>query len=213
MSPEGGSVVPAGSEVIIYVNMLQGGTSAVVPDMVGVRLADALKMLNENNLKKGIITEVADDAPAGTVIEQSMPAGTKVAGNTAIDLTVSKGPAVQTYSNVHFQVPSGPTDGSGGPYEYQVKITVDGNTHQTVNVTNTMTVTINTFTVSKNNTKIRVYLVYGSVENLYLVFNASNTESDCRKESGTEASTWPFRAMVTSWYMPDLTWRRRFGLY
>ena len=213
MSPEANSVVPAGSEVIIYVNMLQGGTTSIVPDMLGERLADALKMLNENNLKKGVITEVADDAPAGTVIEQSMPAGTKVAGNTAIDLTVSKGPATQTYSGIQFQAPSGP-DVGGVIQQYEVKITVDGVTHQTVQVTNATAITINTFTVSKNNTKIKVFLVYNSVEYQYLVFNASNTESSCVKESGTETGgAWPFRALMSGGYLPDLCARRRFGLY
>ncbi len=60
-----------------------------VPDVIGLEQAVALAALEANELTGGTITEEACDAGlAGTVIDQSRPAGAEVAPGCAIDLLV-----------------------------------------------------------------------------------------------------------------------------
>jgi beta-lactam-binding protein with PASTA domain len=70
------------------------GTAAVVPipDVVGQALDKATANLQMLDLQVGAVPELADPAPAGEVIKQSIKPGTKVAKGQAVDLTVSKGP-------------------------------------------------------------------------------------------------------------------------
>lgn len=193
MSPAADSVVLTDSEVTIYVNMLEIVSSTEVPDLLGRSLTEAYNLLSEANLRRGKVDMVTSNEPYGTVIAQSMPKGTKVAIDTAIDLTVSKGPEAQTYSNVSFSLPNGPLDG-GVPQTYDVIITVDGAGHQSFQNTNAGNCRINTFTVTHDNTKIRVYLRYNSVDYEYMVFNASNKELRCTVELDKSQNTWPFSA-------------------
>jgi len=68
-----------------------GGSKVAVPDVLGGDQAAATQKLQDAGLKLGEVTEEATDAPAGTVIAQSPVAGEKVAKDSAVDLTVSKG--------------------------------------------------------------------------------------------------------------------------
>lgn len=64
-----------------------------VPDISGKSLAEATSTLEENNLRKGNVTEVHSDTfEDGTIIETDPIAGEKIEEFTPIDMVVSKGP-------------------------------------------------------------------------------------------------------------------------
>ncbi|HEC56567.1 MAG TPA: PASTA domain-containing protein, partial [Candidatus Syntrophoarchaeum butanivorans] len=60
-----------------------------VPDLIGVPLDDAEKLLKSVNLEKGRVTEERSESPPGTVISQSIEAGKEVEAGSAIDLVVA----------------------------------------------------------------------------------------------------------------------------
>lgn len=66
--------------------------TTTVPAVVGELFADATDDIVAANLVVGVVTEVIDDSPAGTVLAQSPDAGTEVETGSAVDLTVSLGP-------------------------------------------------------------------------------------------------------------------------
>jgi predicted flap endonuclease-1-like 5' DNA nuclease len=64
-----------------------------VPSVIGLGLDDAAAALDDAGLTVGAIDAEARDAPADAVVGQSPPAGESVPVGTAVDLTVSAGPA------------------------------------------------------------------------------------------------------------------------
>jgi len=90
-SPEGGESAPLGSDVQIEVS--KGPDLLTVPDVAGMTQAAAESALTAERLVIGTVNEVWNDiVAAGLVISQSPVAETVVAGGTAVDLEVSKGP-------------------------------------------------------------------------------------------------------------------------
>ncbi len=73
-----------------------------VPKVVGLTKTGASTLIHNTGLSVGATTQKFDDkVPTGIVIDQSPAAGTKVAASTAVNLTVSLGPAgVVTVPNV-----------------------------------------------------------------------------------------------------------------
>lgn len=68
-----------------------GGVGVVgVPDLVGSDVAAAERVAGDAGLQVDT-REIEDDAPAGTVVGQSIPAGTRVASDTGFVLEVSSG--------------------------------------------------------------------------------------------------------------------------
>jgi hypothetical protein len=63
------------------------------PDFVGADLPSAVSVLYENDMNFVIVEVYNADTPQGLVISQKPAAGAKANDNTAITLTVSKGPA------------------------------------------------------------------------------------------------------------------------
>ncbi len=92
--PDVSERVPKNTRVDLVVTAAAPGTAAVVPipDVVGQALDKATANLQMLDLQVGAVQELADPAPAGQVIKQSIKPGTKVAKGQAVDLTVSKGP-------------------------------------------------------------------------------------------------------------------------
>ncbi|MFI5099453.1 MAG: Stk1 family PASTA domain-containing Ser/Thr kinase [Actinomycetes bacterium] len=71
-----------------------GGTDAniAVPNVVGLKQVDAVAQIQDRGLKLGAVTPVTSDTvPLGYVVSQDPVKDTKVAANTAVDLTVSSG--------------------------------------------------------------------------------------------------------------------------
>jgi Helix-turn-helix domain/PASTA domain len=65
------------------------------PDFVGADRASALSVLYDNEMNFVIVEVYSNDTPEGLVMSQSPKAGTDATDDTAITLTVSKGPASQ----------------------------------------------------------------------------------------------------------------------
>ena len=91
-APASDGTVPRGTELALVVS--SGPAPRVVPDgLVGLSVADAKARLAAVQLGAAV-TEVNDEvAPAGMVMAVGTPPGTSVPRDTAVALTVSKGPA------------------------------------------------------------------------------------------------------------------------
>ncbi|MGN0328720.1 MAG: Stk1 family PASTA domain-containing Ser/Thr kinase [Lachnospira sp.] len=65
--------------------------TAVVPDVVGMTKEDAVKALNDVGLGYKAVTQASDTVASGSVISQGNVAGTKLAKNSQVVLTISSG--------------------------------------------------------------------------------------------------------------------------
>jgi len=100
--------VDPGTRVNIVV--AQAASTIEVPDVVGNLASDATFKLEQAGFQA--VSETADsDQPVGTVIEQNPAAGTQVARDTTITITVSNGPAADTGGGA---VPAPPPSGDEG---------------------------------------------------------------------------------------------------
>ena len=90
ISPDVGTALPVGSEITITVSKGEPLQTVTVPDLTGVSRSQALMELFRHGLGIGSVTEEYSDAPNDTVIRQSPSAGSLVAPNTKINLTVSQ---------------------------------------------------------------------------------------------------------------------------
>ena len=90
--PVAGTVVPAGSTVVVYVSRQQVATTTTVPSVVGMTVDDARTLLVQNRLTLGSQTQAYSDQPVGTIIAQETAAGSTVKFNTRVNVTVSAGP-------------------------------------------------------------------------------------------------------------------------
>ena len=84
------SQVEAGSFVTVIIST--GAQQFPMPNVEGMSLQDAQELLAANGLLTGTITEVADEAEAGTVTQQDPRPGTNVPPGFEVDLVVSTGP-------------------------------------------------------------------------------------------------------------------------
>ena len=117
---EGTSMRP-GEEVHLVVSLGPEVKSVAVPSFVGQSLDDARKLLGDLNLKEGSsVFEVTSDKPVGTVIYQSVPAGSKVDEGSTISFQVSKGSG----SSGDGTSPSPDVTSSAQPTSYTKKIKV-----------------------------------------------------------------------------------------
>ena len=63
-----------------------------VPDVVGADRGHAAKLLADEGLSVGSVTEEVSDQPAGTVLRTNPKAGTAVRPGSAVGLVVAKAP-------------------------------------------------------------------------------------------------------------------------
>ncbi len=91
--PQEGTKVKKGS--VIHVDISKGGKLVTVPSLVREDLEDADKILEENNLKEGVIKYEYSNLPEGTIIQQKPKAFSEVEEGTGIDLIVSEGKEVK----------------------------------------------------------------------------------------------------------------------
>lgn len=77
-------------------------------NIIGKTLDDAKKVLNENNLTLGNVTEQEQDGPEGVIISQSVKPGDPVESGSAIDVVVSKKPSPPVLKNVTIPLPDIP---------------------------------------------------------------------------------------------------------
>ncbi len=91
--PQAGSQVEAGSTVYLYVSRRQVATTTKVPDVAGLTLEDATKLLNSSKLTLGAVTEeYSDSVSAGSIIRQTVEYNTEVKINSRVGVVISIGP-------------------------------------------------------------------------------------------------------------------------
>jgi serine/threonine-protein kinase len=89
--PAGGDRVHKGGTVDVFVSA--GPESVPVPQLVGLPLEQAKQALADAGLTAGAVTEeFSEDVPAGSVVDQSVPAEQPQKRSVPVDLVVSKGP-------------------------------------------------------------------------------------------------------------------------
>ena len=87
--PDAGVYIDGATSVTLYVS---AGTIEV-PKLTGMTLEEAKLAIEDAGLIVGQIVDASSAKEKGTVIGQSIPAGTKMAEETTVDLKVSSGPA------------------------------------------------------------------------------------------------------------------------
>lgn len=101
-NPAPGSVVRVGRRINLMIS--QGSIIEEVADYRGMMLSAVQTEIQELGsgstrvLSVGNVSNVFDDSPAGTVIAQNPEPGTQLSGSTSLDLVVSRGPDIDTFS-------------------------------------------------------------------------------------------------------------------
>ena len=88
--PEGGAKVK--EERMITIKVSKGGENIEMPDVRGLKQADAIAKIEKMGLKVGRVSErTSDEEEAGVVIASDPRAGTRVTKGETVDLVISKG--------------------------------------------------------------------------------------------------------------------------
>ena len=159
-SPEGNSIAPIESEVTIVLSVGGDGAQARMPQVLGNSKDAAVSVLEAAGFVVNNIEEsYSSDYPAGQICYQSYEAGTNVLVGAKVDLKVSIGSEIATYS-CRLTVEA-PEDYVGGPAEVHL-MTADGSEvlWSAQNVT--------AFPVSININDLKVSSAYGTVIVTYL---------------------------------------------
>lgn len=104
-SPEVGSSVRTGSEVIVYIATDEQETTKV-PEIIGCSKEVAEQLLKASDLEVGTVTEVDSNLEAGMVVEQSIAKNTKVPVGSKIDFTVSNGVPSESSVDITVTLPA-----------------------------------------------------------------------------------------------------------
>ncbi|MEV7418506.1 Stk1 family PASTA domain-containing Ser/Thr kinase [Streptomyces sp. NPDC089919] len=86
--PKGDSSVEANTKVTLTV--AKEAQKSTVPDLLGKKPSDAKQLLSDADLQLGTKEEVESDAEAGTIIEQSLTAGTEVEPGSTVNVKIAK---------------------------------------------------------------------------------------------------------------------------
>jgi beta-lactam-binding protein with PASTA domain/predicted Ser/Thr protein kinase len=89
-TPDPGTFLEKGETVTITVG--KAPRQVTVPNVVGMTEEEARAAITDAGLEVGIVTTQPDPAPAGQVIDQSLPAEQPVDKGSTVDLVVSLGP-------------------------------------------------------------------------------------------------------------------------
>ena len=95
--PAAGTLVAVASKVWLVLAVPE---KIEVPKVVGMALAEGSALLAESRLAVGRLREVTDEADPSTIIDQRPKPGTTVAAGSAVDLIVSRGPALVEVPNL-----------------------------------------------------------------------------------------------------------------
>ncbi len=110
-SPLGATNAPLGSSIQVYISTGSSVEQVQVPELTGKDEATARALLVEAGLTCDAIEENSDTVAKGTVISQSVAAGTTVEANSTVTIRVSKGGTGYT-CNATIQAPDGYLTGS-----------------------------------------------------------------------------------------------------
>ena len=105
--PTKGSEVKAGTVVTVYVSLGAQTIMKQVPDVTGINVDDAKRVLESYGLKVGTVElDETSDEPYGTVIDQDPANGDMVATGSFVNLTVSQGDTVISRLAISVPMPS-----------------------------------------------------------------------------------------------------------
>lgn len=104
-SPEIGSTVRIGSEVVLYI-ATDTQETVKMPDIQGSSREAAEQALNAVDLEVGTVTEVNSELEAGIVVQQSVEKDTEVPIGSKIDFSVSNGIPPASSVDVYVTLPS-----------------------------------------------------------------------------------------------------------
>lgn len=104
-SPEVGSSVKIGGEVVIYVATDKEET-VKVPELVGCSKEVAEQLLKASDLVLGTVTEVNSDLEAGVVVKQSINKDESVPIGSKIDIEVSTGIPAESSVDIKVNLPA-----------------------------------------------------------------------------------------------------------
>ncbi len=104
-SPEVGSTIRIGSEVILYV-ATDIQETVKMPDIQGTTREMAEQTLKAADLEVGTVTEVNSELEAGVVVEQSVEKDTEVPIGSKIDFSISNGQPPESSVDVYVTLPS-----------------------------------------------------------------------------------------------------------
>ncbi|MBO5195931.1 MAG: protein kinase [Clostridia bacterium] len=91
-NPEKGTSVKVGDTVTVYICSGIPEGQIEIPDFVGMTEKEAFLKIIELDLRPGTIIYRKDDAPAGTILSQTLAAESKVIAKSEVDLEISGGP-------------------------------------------------------------------------------------------------------------------------
>ena len=86
--PAAGTMLEEGSNVTVYVSK---PSEVNVPSFVGMTKDEAIQLASNTNLKLQWQEDFSSTVPEGSVISQSVNAGTPVESGTTVSLVISKG--------------------------------------------------------------------------------------------------------------------------
>ncbi len=104
-SPEVGSSVRTGSEVVVYIATDKQETT-IVPEIEGCSREVAEQLLKASDLEVGTVTEVDSNLEKGMVVEQSIEKDTKVPVGSKIDFTISNGVPSESTVDITVTLPA-----------------------------------------------------------------------------------------------------------
>lgn len=99
-NPESTSMIEEGGAVKVSISL--GEKKTAVPNLTNMTIEEVQNTLKSNNLTLGEVNkEYSDQYPEGKVMSQNPGYGQEVTENTAINITVSRGPEVKTVSMIN----------------------------------------------------------------------------------------------------------------
>ncbi|MCI9406324.1 MAG: Stk1 family PASTA domain-containing Ser/Thr kinase [Oscillospiraceae bacterium] len=105
--PTKGSEVKSGTVVTVYVSLGAQTVMKPVPDVTGIYIDDAKRILESNGLKVGTVEMDKDsDEPYGTVLSQDPREGDVAASGSFVNLKVSQGDQVISRLTIEVPMPS-----------------------------------------------------------------------------------------------------------
>ncbi len=89
--PEGGTLAKANSTVKLYICQGQPVTTVIVPSVEGDTEAEGIRKIEGAYLAVGLSTTAPSNKPEGTIITQTVKAGTEVSRGTVVSFVLSSG--------------------------------------------------------------------------------------------------------------------------
>lgn len=91
-NPIANATAHSGDTVTLTISKGEDVEMVDMPSLIGCTTEEARAKLAESELSLGAIIKEESDKPVGTVIKQSLPAGSQLSKRTDVSITVSKGP-------------------------------------------------------------------------------------------------------------------------